>query len=398
MKKRPRKPVPARRRRPHGRWRGCLALAVLALVVLVVAAAVLALWLRPDGLREVREHADAWGRALREAIPELPRFPEREPRAAHTEGTVEVWFGPVWPGERDGLDTAFFDLIDSARESCYCALFDVDLDEAARRLALRHQAGVDVRIVTDSQHEGRQALRTCINAGIPVVFDNRSPFMHNKFCVVDGEAVWTGSTNVTFNGFYKNNNNALLIRSRPLAANYGSEFSEMFDRQLFGASSPTGVPHPVVILTDGTTIETLFAPEDDVAAAVVREIDTTGKTIDFMAFSFTSREIADAMNRRAARGAKVRGLFEKRNAASQYSVDERLQEWGAEILLDGNPNSRHHKVIILDRDRVLTGSYNFSANADKRNDENLLVIRSKDLAALYTREFERLARAATRQR
>ena len=57
---------------------------------------------------------------------------------------------------------------------------------------------------------------------------------------------------------------------------------------------------------------------------------------------------------------------------------------------DGNPGLMHHKVIIIDRSIVITGSYNFSASAEEVNDENLIVIFSPDIAAQYLAEFMRI--------
>lgn len=52
-------------------------------------------------------------------------------------------------------------------------------------------------------------------AGIPICYDEREGFMHHKFLVVDGRAVWTGSTNMTWNAFARNNENSLLLPSPP---------------------------------------------------------------------------------------------------------------------------------------------------------------------------------------
>ena len=57
---------------------------------------------------------------------------------------------------------------------------------------------------------------------------------------------------------------------------------------------------------------------------------------------------------------------------------------------DGNPSFLHHKVIILDNQIVITGSLNFSANADESNDENMVIIDNADIASLYTQEFDRM--------
>jgi phosphatidylserine/phosphatidylglycerophosphate/cardiolipin synthase-like enzyme len=47
-------------------------------------------------------------------------------------------------------------------------------------------------------------------------------------------------------------------------------------------------------------------------------------------------------------------------------------------------------VFIIDGKTVVTGSFNFSSNANENNDENLLIIDSPELAAQYAAEFERV--------
>jgi phosphatidylserine/phosphatidylglycerophosphate/cardiolipin synthase-like enzyme len=60
------------------------------------------------------------------------------------------------------------------------------------------------------------------------------------------------------------------------------------------------------------------------------------------------------------------------------------------VRLDGNPKSLHHKVIIIDGQIVVTGYYNFSKSARTRNDENTLILHSREMARLYVEEFERV--------
>jgi phosphatidylserine/phosphatidylglycerophosphate/cardiolipin synthase-like enzyme len=60
------------------------------------------------------------------------------------------------------------------------------------------------------------------------------------------------------------------------------------------------------------------------------------------------------------------------------------------VRLDGNPKSMHHKVIIIDGQIVVTGSYNFSKSAKTRNDENTLILHNSEIAKLYLDEFERV--------
>jgi phosphatidylserine/phosphatidylglycerophosphate/cardiolipin synthase-like enzyme len=314
---------------------------------------------------------------------------QEQAETAFEDGSIAVFFAPCKPLNPRGIDDRFLDLLERADHSIYGAFYDLELEEAAKLLVAKHRAGLDVGIVSDTDYAGRDAVKRCVKAGVPVVFDERDAFMHDKFCVVDGRYVWTGSTNITSNGMYRNNNNALLIESKQVADAFTAEFHEMFEQGAFGARSPKNTPDETVDI-DGARVECYFAPEDGVQGAILAEIREADKTIDFLAFSFTSRDIAGAMSKRAKEGVRVRGLFEKRNAGSTYSRDDYLAHRGATIRLDTNQYTMHHKVIIIDGDTVITGSYNFSKAAEKSNDENVLIIHSPAIAKTYTAEFERL--------
>ena len=318
--------------------------------------------------------------------------PAEEPPAPLTVTTnesVSVFFAPCRKRDADGIDDHLLALVERAETSILCAFYELQLPEIAKVLIDKHHEGVAVRIVSDTEYADRRAMERCIAAGIPVVFDERSAFMHNKFCVVDGRYVWTGSTNITERGFYDNNNNAVLIDSEWAARNYALEFREMFVHQQFGPRSPSNTSRETYRI-ENVMLEILFSPEDDVLDALIEEIDDAETSIDFMAFAFTSEDIAKAMVARMKDGVRVRGLFEKRSAGSKYSRDEFLAERGAEIHLDANRNTMHHKVIIIDSETVITGSYNFSKSAEKSNDENVIILHSPAIAGRYTQEFEGL--------
>ena len=67
---------------------------------------------------------------------------------------------------------------------------------------------------------------------------------------------------------------------------------------------------------------------------------------------------------------------------------------GAKVRQDGNRYILHHKVIIIDEDTVITGSFNFSSSAAERNDENIVIVRNAVIAGLYLDEWRRLWDAA----
>lgn len=307
-----------------------------------------------------------------------------------TDAAIQVYFGPVQPGAPDGLKRALLALIDGAREEVLVAAFQLNHDGIADALIARHAAGVRVQVVSDSDYADRAPMQRVKAAGIPVRLDERSAYMHNKFVVVDGEAVWTGSTNLTDNGFFRNANNAVLVIAPALAANFAVEFHEMHRDGLFGPRSPPGVPHPRVFLDADRKVRTYFAPEDNVMGVLVDEVRQAQTRIDFMAYAFSSEPLAEAMAARLRQGVRVRGLFERLHAGRDWSRDNFLAAHGAAIFVDETPGKMHHKVLVIDALRVATGSFNFSRNADESNDENLILIRCADTAARYLDEMDRL--------
>ena len=291
---------------------------------------------------------------------------------------------------RGGPDAALAEAIDQARLSVDVAVHDFNLWSLRNALIEAHQRGVSVRVVTESDNLDRTELQELIESGIPVLGDRREGRMHNKFAIIDRQQVWSGSMNFTVSEGYQNNNNLFEVRSSRLAENYLAEFDEMFVEDRFGPGSPSDTPHPVFSL-DGTRVEAYFAPEDGTAARLVELISQADESVYFMVYSFTSDEIAAAMLERVQAGVMVAGVFD----ASQYRSNtgtefERLLSGGAIVRLDGNPDKMHHKVIIIDEEIVITGSYNFSASAEENNDENTVVFHNAHIATKYLEEFEKI--------
>ena len=304
---------------------------------------------------------------------------------------------PVIPddgGRTGGIDRFVVEAINGAQSTLDIAAFEFNLQTVADALLDAHARGVRVRMVDDSEHtEDSEQMEQLRTAGIPVVDDDRSALMHNKFIVIDSIEVWAGSMNFTENGVYRNNNNLIHITSAELAANYTVEFEEMFLDGSFGPTSPSNTPSDRLNI-NGVSVENYFSPEDDVLDHIRAQVARADTSIHFMSFSFTLDDLGDVMLDRAANGVEVVGIFEVRGANTQFSECPRMLSQGLDVRLDGNPGTFHHKVIIIDGEVLITGSFNFSNNAIQSNDENLLIIHDSTLAALYEAEFAaRLAEA-----
>jgi phosphatidylserine/phosphatidylglycerophosphate/cardiolipin synthase-like enzyme len=337
-----------------------------------------------------------WGFSHRETISaSVPPTPSILPAP----GAAELWFSR--PQEFDGRteggpDGVLVRAIDAAACCVDAAVYDIDLLSVARAMLRAVSRGVTVRIVTDSDNANNEAIGLLRGEGIPVVGDEREALMHDKFVVIDRRELWAGSMNLTTNDAYRNDNNFLHLHSPKLAEIFSAEFEEMFTGKFFGVGSPRGATAAPVDTAVGS-VQALFAPEDGVARHVIELIRGARKSIHFLAFSFTSAPITDAMLERFADGVAVAGVIEttqaKSNSGAQWNA---LRLGGAAVYLDANPRNMHHKVIVIDGEIVITGSYNFSESAESKNDEDLLIIWNAGWAGVFEKEFQRIYDLAVR--
>ena len=131
-----------------------------------------------------------------------------------------------------------------------------------------------------------------------------------------------------------------------------------------------------------------FSPEGGATQAVVNALAGARQTVLVQAYSFTSAPIARALVAAHQRGVKVQVLLDKSNLSEKYSSADFLQHAGLPTFIDSAHAIAHNKVMIIDGETVITGSFNFTKSAERRNAENLLIIRDPTLAAQYTRNWE----------
>jgi len=292
----------------------------------------------------------------------------------------------------NGIDVPLVDAIGQIQNTLDIAAFEMNNPLIVAAIMDAHERGVTVQMVTDDEHglEDKDGIvQGMKDAGIAVVDDSRSALMHNKFMIMDSAAVWTGSWNYTINGTYRNNNNALVMQNAQAVAAYQAEFDEMFKKGEFG---PRSTDDGLIQFTEsGTDVSILFASEGNVIEAVANEVLKAKSDIRFMTFVFSSDSLAEAMLEMVAKpNINVQGIFENRNSTASWSQLPPLHCAGASMRQDGNSYVLHHKVIIIDDDTVVTGSFNFSGNASKSNDENLVIIKNKDIASFYIDEWQRM--------
>lgn len=125
-----------------------------------------------------------------------------------------------------------------------------------------------------------------------------------------------------------------------------------------------------------TEAAVFFSPNGGAENAIVRSIDSAKSRIRMQAFLFSNKEITGALIRAHQRGVKVDVIIDKKMPKKKPNTTEDLIEAGVPTFFDTAHRTAHDKIIIVDDDIVLTGSFNFVKVAETKNGENLLISRS----------------------
>ena len=140
---------------------------------------------------------------------------------------------------------------------------------------------------------------------------------------------------------------------------------------------------------NSSSVTVCFTPEGNCRELILSEIEDAKKTLDIAIYSLTNLEISSALVAAKSRGIDIRVITDNEQSQNQYSKAQYLADSGIPVRYDGY-GYMHHKFAIIDNAMVITGSYNWSNSAETRNDENVVFIRSRDVAETYTSEFDRL--------
>ena len=220
------------------------------------------------------------------------------------------------------------------------------------------------RLVADEEHPLSGA-----------VVESGTGLMHNKFCIINSEYVWTGSWNPTQEMTIANN--VVFVQSKTLAKAYQAEFDELYSGVFHGGDSAPGI-----VKLNGNLVEAYFCPEDNCQAHVFNVLRKAKNSIHFMTYSFTDDDIGSLLVEKMNKGVEVKGVFDPRK--DKYSEYDKLKDVSKVAKV-------HHKVFIVDGNTVITGSYNPTKNGDEKNDENLMIIHDADFAQKFEQEFARLS-------
>lgn len=132
-----------------------------------------------------------------------------------------------------------------------------------------------------------------------------------------------------------------------------------------------------------------FSPRGGAADAIVKELGKGKTEILVQAYSFTHKDIANALVDAKKRGLHVEIILDKSNISKNYSAGDFTSHMGIPTYIDAQHAIAHNKIIIIDGKTVITGSFNFTRAADEKNAENLIILKNKDVATIYMENWEK---------
>ncbi|MFC3884577.1 phospholipase D-like domain-containing protein [Bacillus songklensis] len=262
--------------------------------------------------------------------------------------------------------------------------------------------------------------------------------MHNKFAVIDGKWLFTGSWNFTVTGLYGseenmqqgildgNQNHVVEIHSPELASIYRTEFEEMWGSNTtepnpvtsnFSSRKTDNIPHVVTI--GGKKVEVYFSAGDNAVGRMTELVKNEAQyKAYFTIFAWSDQALVNELKYKwegsyndlqgQRTGFDVKGVFDSDfwnqwwsasvdmtgQTASQVSTNNPNVRWAAPapVYQDAETRKLHAKTMIIDADTnsdptVVVGSTNWSENGNSVNDENMLIIHDTNITNQFVQEF-----------
>jgi phosphatidylserine/phosphatidylglycerophosphate/cardiolipin synthase-like enzyme len=151
---------------------------------------------------------------------------------------------------------------------------------------------------------------------------------------------------------------------------------------------------PAFAQCNGAAVNVCFRPGHlSCAAEIVDAIHAAARSLFVQAYGFTDPKIIQAIGDAQKRDLKVRVILDKENrpkpGRSRYTGAAYLRNAGVPVRIDDKVAIAHNKVMVIDGELVIGGSYNYTRSAETRNAENVTFIRSACVAEEFKENFER---------
>ncbi len=329
-------------------------------------------------------------------------------------GNVELHMGPSQVQAPDDLRKVIVAFINGAENRLEIAVQELDDPPIADAILAAKARRVIVSVVLELDYlrAGRRQAQPKVPGGkleinrelhdallrsaIKVHSDFNTRIFHQKFIVRDRSSLLTGSTNFTTTGVEKNLNHIVIIHDRAVARIYAKEYREI-QQGHFGKLNEGHDKVPTDVEVSKIPIRVLFAPDHAPEMEVMKQMAKGQKRIDFAIFTFAkSSGIDDQMIllRKAKR--TVRGALDRRMANQKWAASRPLQKEGVTLSIVPKKGTGvgklHHKLMVIDEQVIIAGSFNYTGPANNFNDENIIIL--GDLESTNQRSIDRQKRLA----
>lgn len=288
--------------------------------------------------------------------------------------------------------------IDNSKNSIDFAIYGYTKVPAIQKaLEDAQKRGVKIRFVFDLDgKKGNIYPDTHYLAGILKnnAHDIEPSIMHDKFFVFDNKTVLTGSANISntdMSGF--NSNAVILINSEKVAQAYSQEFEQMYNSR-FHKQKCKIKKDPIYDWGNSSELSVYFSPKDrPVTTQVIPLIDNAQKYIYMPVFLITHKALAESLIKASRRGVSVKIILDATNthtASSKMKILRENGQGGIQVKTENFAGKLHSKSIIIDDLYTVIGSMNFSRSGEGANDENLIIIKNKEIALFYKTFFQYL--------
>jgi len=213
--------------------------------------------------------------------------------------------------------------------------------------------------------------------------------MHNKFFIVDGKYIWTGSANISDTGTGGYNANVVaLIESEFIASKYLIEFEQMFIDEKFHRAKKKLKKTKLQTHINGQEVNIYFSPQGyAMYRGVIPLIKDAKDSIDISIFFLTHKNISKELVKASKRGVSIRVILDATAASNGYSKHNYLRDSGIPVKVENWGGKMHMKSAIIDKKHLIVGSMNWTSAGESKNDENTLIIKNFKDAPKYQRFY-----------
>lgn len=339
-------------------------------------------------------------------------------------GNVELYMGPKEVGGPDDLKETIISFIDGAKKNLDIAVQELESVDIAKAVIRARQRRVVVKLVlegdyltvdgpvkhpfssTGKNETNRLIHDAILRSHINVKTDYNSKIFHQKFVVRDRSSLLTGSTNFTDTGVSTNLNHLVIVHDKKIARIYGNEFKEI-QKGHFGKLNEGHDPAPDDVEISGIPVRILFAPDHSPEMEIMKQMLKARNRIDFAMFTFAQSSGIDdtmiALSKKA--GLNIRGVLDGKQANQDWAATHPLKKAGVKLSVVSKKKplrQLHHKLMVIDKQEVIAGSFNYTGPANRLNDENIIILgdlesknkasisKQKKLASYALKEIDRI--------